>query len=119
MSKHNKDTINSSNTTLSHPSPHPHCIPTLETRPLTDALQLSGCPDRLVTDEDALDEGGGASFALVAQLAGVTQDGVDQRRVARVDDRIGHVLGAAALYCYKGGKEKREMTTGMSELPGF
>lgn len=77
------------------------------------------CPDRLVTDEDALDEGGGTSFALVAQLAGVTQDGVDQRRVVRVDDRIGHVLGAAALHCYKGGKEKREMTTGMSELPGF
>lgn len=50
--------------------------------------------------EDALDEGGGASFAFVAQLAGVTQAGVEQLRVARVDDRIGHFLGTAASHGY-------------------
>lgn len=80
------------------PLPGPHCIPAAE-RGLTDALEGGVGPVRLAgtITEDALDEAGGTSFALVAGVAGVAQAGVKQHIVAHVNVSVGHIFGAAAL----------------------
>lgn len=96
------------------PPPHPriHRVPKATRRDLTDALKAGGRPDGFGVVEDALDEAGGAGFALVARLAGVAQAGVELRAVARIDVRVVHGLGAAASHCHGGGKIKIKVITG-------
>lgn len=87
--------------------PGPHHIPVAD-QGLTDALQRGVGPVGLggAVTEDALDEGGGPSFPLVARVAGVAQASVEQRVVAHVDVSVGHVLGTAASCWHWGGSGK-------------
>lgn len=91
------------------PLPGPHRVPAAE-QGLTDTLQRGVGPVGLAGAivEDTLDEAGGTGFALVARVAGVAQAGVEQRVVAHVNVRIGHILGAATSRWHWEDRKKRE-----------